>query len=66
MISGEVTGIESSGADIAERETDGAGERRPSDLGTQRFEWDGAVHRWASTSISMSAISDIRHLHLVF
>jgi hypothetical protein len=25
-----------------------------------------ATHRWASTSISMSAISDIRHRHLLF
>ncbi len=27
---------------------------------------DGVDHRWASTSILMSAISDIRHRHLLF
>ncbi len=27
---------------------------------------NGPFHRWASTSISMSAISDIRHRHMLF
>ncbi len=42
------------------------GERGNQIVGTSVASMEPGNHRWASTSISMSAISDILHRHLLF